>query len=105
VPQSDVDVYVDRLRERARASATARLYRSALTTVATNMPGGDPAPRSTSPTLLMTGEKDPVVVPRLAEGLERGGDDMRFESIPGAGHFICDTHADVIAARVRSHLG
>ena len=104
VPQSDVDVYVDRLRERARASATARLYRSALTTVATNLPGGGPAPQSTSPTLLMTGEKDPVVVPRLAEGLERGGDDMRFEPIPGAGHFICDTHADVIADRVRSHL-
>jgi hypothetical protein len=29
---------------------------------------------------------------------------MRFEPIPGAGHFVCDTHADLIADRARSHL-
>ena len=104
VSRSDVDVYVDRLREHARASATSRLYRSALTTVVTSLRGADPEPRSASPTLLMTGEKDPVVIPRLAVGLERGGDDMRFEPIRGAGHFICDTHADLIADRARSHL-
>ena len=29
---------------------------------------------------------------------------MRFELLPGAGHFVCDTHPQAVAARVRSHL-
>jgi len=105
VPQADVDVYVDRLREPARASATARLYRSYLSTVTTVVRGGRPEPRSLSPTLLMIGEKDPAVSTKFGRGIERGGDDMRFEPIPGAGHFVCDTHADLVADRARSHLG
>jgi pimeloyl-ACP methyl ester carboxylesterase len=104
VPQEDVDVYVRRLREPARAAATARLYRSYLSTLAATVRGGAPEPRSSAPTLLMIGENDPAVTPRIAAGLDRGGEDMRFELIPGAGHFVCDTHAGVIADRARTHL-
>jgi pimeloyl-ACP methyl ester carboxylesterase len=104
VPPEEVEVYVDRLREPARAAATARLYRSYLTTLATTVRGGRPEPRSSAPTLLMIGEKDPAVSTKLANGLEAGGDDMRFERIDGAGHFVCDTHAGLIAERARSHL-
>ena len=45
-----------------------------------------------------------AVTPRLAEGLDRGGDQHRFELIPRAGHFLCDTHANVVADRVRAFL-
>ena len=52
----------------------------------------------------MIGARDQAVTPKLAAGIERGGDDMRSESIPGAGHFVCDTHAHVVAERLRSFL-
>jgi pimeloyl-ACP methyl ester carboxylesterase len=104
VPAHDVEVFAARLREPARASATTRLYRAYLRTLAAVIRRAEPEPRSPVPTLLMIGENDMAVTPRLAEGLHRGGDDLRFELLPGAGHFVCDTHPQAVAARVRSHL-
>ena len=104
VPAHEVDVYMDRLREPARASATTRLYRAYLRTLAATVRGAAPEPRSTTPTLLMIGARDQAVTPRLAAGIEHGGDDMRSEILPGAGHFLCDTHPHVVAERVRSFL-
>ena len=50
------------------------------------------------PALLMIGENDQPVTPRLAEGFDN------FEPIRGAGHFVCDTHAHVLVERMRSFL-
>ena len=104
VPAEDVEVYAERLRDPARASATTRLYRSYLRTLATTVRGAAPEARTSVPALLMIGALDMAVTPRLGAGIERGGDDMRFEPIPGAGHFVCDTHANVVAERLRSFL-
>jgi pimeloyl-ACP methyl ester carboxylesterase len=104
VPAEDVAIYVDRLREPARAAATTRLYRSYLATLTRAVRRAAPEPRTSVPTLLMIGENDMPVTPRLAEGLDRGGDDLRFELLPGAGHFVCDTHAHVVADRIGSFL-
>ena len=98
VPAEDVAIYIDRLREPARAAATTRLYRSYLRTLLTAVKGGAEEPRTTVPLLLMIGENDQAVTPRLAEGFEN------FELLPGAGHFVCDTHAHLVADRVRSFL-
>ena len=100
----DVEAFAARLREPARAAATTRLYRAYLRTLATTARGAAAEPRSTVPTLLMIGARDLAVTPKLAEGFERGGEDMRVEIVPGAGHFICDTHPQLVAARVREHL-
>ena len=100
VPAEDVATYV----ERASGSATTRLYRSYLSTLASAVRGAAPEPRTPRDVLLMIGENDMPVTPRLAEGLDRGGDHLRFELLPGAGHFVCDTHAHVVAERVRSFL-
>jgi pimeloyl-ACP methyl ester carboxylesterase len=104
VPAEDVAIYAERLREPARASATTRLYRSYLRTLVSAVRGDEPEARTPLPLLLMIGANDMAVTPRLAEGLDRGGDDLRFELLPGAGHFMCDTHAHVVAERVRSFL-
>lgn len=105
ISAQDVEVFTARLREPARASATTRLYRAYLRTVATSARGNaTPEPRSTVPTLLMIGERDMAVTPKLATGFEQAGEDMRAEVVPGAGHFICDTHPQLVAARVREHL-
>ena len=90
--------YVARLREPARAQATTRLYRSYLRTLRATVRGGTEEPRPRSEVLLCIGEKDQLVSPRLGAGLPN------FEVIRGAGHFVCDTHANVVAERIRSFL-
>jgi pimeloyl-ACP methyl ester carboxylesterase len=102
VPAHDVEVFAARLR--AHPSATTRLYRAHLRTLAATARGGAPEPRSTVPTLLMIGARDMAVTPELAAGFEHVGADTRTEVVPGAGHFIPDTHPQLVAARVRSHL-
>jgi pimeloyl-ACP methyl ester carboxylesterase len=104
VPAEDVAIFVERFREPARASATTRLYRAYLRTLASTARGAAPEPRSSTPTLLLRGEKDLAIAPALTEGIERGGADMRAERLPGAGHFMCDTHPAAVAERVRAHL-
>jgi pimeloyl-ACP methyl ester carboxylesterase len=90
--------YVARLREPARAQATTRLYRSYLRTLRATVRGGTEVPRPQSEVLLCIGEEDQLVSPRLGAGLPN------FEVIRGAGHFVCDTHANVVAERIRSFL-
>jgi len=98
------EVYVDRLRDRRRAEASTRLYRSYLRTLRDAVREQAEEPRTNNEVLLMIGENDMAVTPRLAEGLDRGGDHLRFEVLPRAGHFVCDTHAHVVADRMRSFL-
>jgi pimeloyl-ACP methyl ester carboxylesterase len=62
------------------------------------MKGGTKEPRAPAEMLLCIGENDQAVTPRLAEGFDN------FELLPGAGHFVCDTHAHVVADRIRSFL-
>ncbi len=105
LPAEDVEVFAAPLREPARAAATTRLYRAYLRTVVATARGSNPPePRLTVPTLLMIGARDMAVTPKLAAGFEHAGDDARTEVVPGAGHFICDTHPQLVAARVREHL-
>jgi pimeloyl-ACP methyl ester carboxylesterase len=90
----DPEVYVARLRDPARADATKRLYRSYMRTLRDTLKGGSQEPRAEA--LLCIGERDRAVTPRLGAGMPN------FEPIPGAGHFVCDTHAHVVADRIRS---
>jgi pimeloyl-ACP methyl ester carboxylesterase len=94
----DAAVYVDRLREPARADATTRLYRSYLRSLRDTVRPQGEEPRTDIPILLCIGEKDQAVTPRLGAGMPD------FEVIPDAGHFLCDTHANVVAERIRSFL-
>jgi len=92
------EVYTDRLREPARAQATTRLYRSYLRTLRDSVKRGPEEPRPRSEVLLCIGENDQAVTPRLGQGMPN------FEPIPGAGHFVCDTHANVVADRIRAFI-
>jgi pimeloyl-ACP methyl ester carboxylesterase len=104
VPAHEVDAFTERFRDPERAAATTRLYRAYLRTLVTAARGGPREPCSTVPTLLMIGARDQAVSPKLTAGIEHGGANMRTEVVPGAGHFMCDTHPQLVAARVRTHL-
>jgi pimeloyl-ACP methyl ester carboxylesterase len=90
----DPTPYVARLR----ADATTRLYRSYLRMVRNVVQGRAREPRTAVPSRLLIGESDAAVTPRLGEGFDG------FELIPRAGHFLCDTHANVVADRIDSFL-
>ena len=83
---------------RLRDDVTKRLYRSYLRSLRDAVKGGPEEPRATVPLLLLIGEHDQAVTPRLGRGLEN------FEVIRGAVHFVCDTHAHVVADRIDSFL-
>jgi pimeloyl-ACP methyl ester carboxylesterase len=104
VAAEDAAAYLDRLRDPSRAAATTQLYRSYLKSLASAVRRAAPEPRTPVPTLLLIGENDRAVSPRLAAGIEHGGADLRAEIIPGAGHLVCDTHAGVVADRIASFL-
>jgi pimeloyl-ACP methyl ester carboxylesterase len=90
--------YVDRLRDQRHAEASTRLYRSYLRTLRDVVRGGAEEPKSDVPALLCIGENDQAVTPRLGAGFPN------FEILPGAGHFVCDSHANLVADRIRSWL-
>jgi pimeloyl-ACP methyl ester carboxylesterase len=92
----DAAPYVDRLRAPERADATTRLYRSYLRTLGRTVMRRAQEPRPDGEVLLTIGANDQAVTPRLGEGFPR------FEILPGAGHFVCDTHAPEVAERIRS---
>ncbi len=81
-PKDELDRYVEAVRHPGALPAMIHYYRALLRY---------PRPRTiciTAPTLLIWGERDPALVPQLAEGLERGVPNLRVERIPEATHWV-----------------
>ena len=60
--------------------------------------------RLTVPTLLLFGERDRYVSPRLLPGYEPHADQMRVELVPDSGHFIVDEKPELVIDRARGFL-
>ncbi|HEY2636436.1 MAG TPA: alpha/beta hydrolase [Solirubrobacteraceae bacterium] len=96
------EVYAAVLREPARARATSLLYRSYLKTAAASLRGDRFAGRRlTVPTRLLSGGADLAIPPDWVLGLEAHADDGRSEIVPGASHWLPESHPDLIVARAR----
>ncbi len=101
----DLDAFARRFADPARADATARLYRASLFgEVPGLMRGRYDDQRLRPPTLLMFGERDAVMTPRMLQGFERHADDMRLEVVPEAGHFIAEDSPEIVASRALEFL-
>ena len=103
VPQADVEVFVERLREPARAHATARLYRSYQRSLAGVTRGSYRSLRLQTPTRLLFGRSDQAFPRAALAGFAPHADDMELELVPG-GHFLADLHPELVAERARSFL-
>jgi pimeloyl-ACP methyl ester carboxylesterase len=102
----DVSPYTDRLCDVRRARASVQLYRTFLTREVPALLAGRYADeRLRVPTLLLVGERDPVITPRLVAGYESHTDDMTVEVIRGAGHFLPESHPAEVARAVRRLAG
>jgi pimeloyl-ACP methyl ester carboxylesterase len=99
-----VDVYLDRLREPARSEATSALYRYYLSAFARAPRSPFRSERLTVPTLLLFGEKDIYVSPKILEGGEQHADELHIELVPDSGHFIANEKPKLVARRALAFL-
>jgi pimeloyl-ACP methyl ester carboxylesterase len=96
----DIRVFVDRLREPARAEASALLYRTfVLNEQARIARGRYRAQRLRTPTRMLFGTRDPVLTPRMLQGYEPYADDISVELVDEAGHFIAEDCPELVAER------
>ena len=79
------------------AEAASQYYRQFLTRELLRGPSG----RLSIPTRLLQGRRDPIGT-RLAEGLDRHGDDALTMLLEGCGHFVPEERPADVAAAVRS---
>jgi pimeloyl-ACP methyl ester carboxylesterase len=105
ISEPDLDVFLAQFREPARAGAASRLYRTYGRLFLEGIRGGRwRDQRLTVPTLLMFGENDLYVTPRLIDGHERHAPEMEVELVPDCGHFIVDEEPDLVARRALAFL-
>lgn len=104
-PEADARVYLDRMRDPARAEAGSRWYRSFQTAEALRWLRGEYAGhRVTVPVRWVTGLDDPVITPNLHRHYARRCDDVAFETVPGVGHWIVEQAPDLVLDRIRTFL-
>jgi pimeloyl-ACP methyl ester carboxylesterase len=100
-----IEIYLDQFREPARAEASMKLYRYYLRTFARGVRGGGYRDRRLSvPTLLLFGEGDRYVSPKLLRGFEAHADEMKLELVPDSGHFLVDEKPDLVSRRALAFL-
>jgi pimeloyl-ACP methyl ester carboxylesterase len=92
-----VRLYSDCLREPVQAAASARLYRTFLTREFAPLAAGRyRAARLRAPTLLVCGQRDPVIRPAQLAGPVPQADELRIRWLPGVGHFVPEERPEVV---------
>lgn len=104
--EADLELFLARLREPARARASGSLYRGLILPEAARIARGKYRDvRLTTPTVLLTGSDDPVMRLELLGGYEDHTDDFRIEVVEGASHFIADDQPDAVVAHALELIG
>ena len=88
--EEDIEVFVARFREPARARADFPSTAASSCARPGESWAGIPEHRLTTPTRLLAGAQDPVVRPRFLGGYQDYPDDLALEIVDGASHFIAD---------------
>ena len=97
-------LYAQSFREPARADAIVKLYRYYQRALREGVAGRWRSERLTVPTVVLFGERDRYLTPKLLPGYEPFADDMRVELVPDSGHFIADEKPDLVIERTRDWL-
>jgi pimeloyl-ACP methyl ester carboxylesterase len=100
----EIESFTERLKgERARASEL--LYRTFLLREVVPVAAGRYAGlRLDVPTLLLVGERDPVIPTRFVREQAARADALELELVPEAGHFIVDENPELVADRTLRFL-
>lgn len=100
----EIDRYAARFTDPARAEAVVDLYRYYQRALREGISRRWRRHRLSVPTLLLFGERDISLSPKLLPGYEPYADDMRVELVPDSGHFIVDEKPDMVIDRTRAWL-
>lgn len=100
VPEEDISAYLARLRDEVALDAAINWYRPESNRLATA-----DVPKISVPTLYIWGDQDATVGRAAAEATaEYVTGPYRFETIPGAGHFLTDQSAEQVTQLIVSHI-
>jgi pimeloyl-ACP methyl ester carboxylesterase len=99
----EIEVYLDPLRRLHAASATAKRYRRQVAEVMW-FSRRYKRLRVDVPTLHLVGEKDPIIEVRESEFLRTHANDLLFEVVPRAGHFLPEERPDWVRERLLEYL-
>ncbi|MEU7530689.1 alpha/beta hydrolase [Saccharothrix sp. NPDC042600] len=98
---ADVEIFLERLRDPARAKAGSLLYRKLITPESRRiLTGRYKKAHLKTPTRVLLGTQDPVVRPDLVHGYEDQADDLEVVAVPGAAHFVPEERPKDVVARV-----
>jgi pimeloyl-ACP methyl ester carboxylesterase len=101
---AELELYVDSFREPARADAVVQLYRYYQRALREGVAQRWRDTRLTVPTLILFGERDRYVTPRLLAGYEPHAEDLRVELVPDSGHFVINEKPELVIERAREFL-
>jgi pimeloyl-ACP methyl ester carboxylesterase len=93
----DLELFIERFREPARARAGSALYRHFIQPEAARILSGSYRnTRLATPTRVLVGADDPNIRLEFLHGYEEYVDDLTLEFIDGASHFVADERPDVV---------
>jgi pimeloyl-ACP methyl ester carboxylesterase len=105
LPEEDMRLYIERMREPGHAEAGSRWYRSFQTREMVRwMRGEYDDARVEVPVRWLTGTKDPVITPDLADGYADHIADFEVELVDGVGHWIVHQRPELVLDRLRAFL-
>lgn len=109
VPEQDVRMYIERMRQPGHAEAGSRWYRTFQTSEALRWLRGEfeleDGVRLDIPVRWLHGTGDPVITPELLEGYADRITDFDLELVDGVGHWIVEQRPELVLDRLRAFLG
>ncbi|WP_375487173.1 alpha/beta fold hydrolase [uncultured Mycobacterium sp.] len=105
LPDDDLQIYADCMREPGHAVAGSRWYRSFQTTEAMRWLRGEyDHARVDVPVRWLHGMGDPVITPDLLRGYAERISDFELELVDGVGHWIVEQRPELVLDRLRTFL-
>jgi pimeloyl-ACP methyl ester carboxylesterase len=105
VPEEDLRLYGDCMRQPGHAEASSRWYRSFQTREMLSwMRGEFDDARVDVPVRWLSGTEDPVIIPDLLRGYGDRISDFEVELVEGVGHWIVEQRPELVLDRLRKFL-
>jgi pimeloyl-ACP methyl ester carboxylesterase len=105
LPEDDVAMYTECMRQPGHAVAGSRWYRSFQTTESMRwMRGEFDNTHVGVPVRWLSGTADPVITPDLLDGYAKHISDFEVELVDGVGHWIVEQRPDLVLDRLRAFL-
>ena len=105
LPEDDVAMYLECMRQPGRAVAGSRWYRTFQSTEMLRWLRGEfDDVRVDVPVRWLSGTADPVLTPDLIDGYAKHISDFEVELVDGVGHWIVEQRPDLVLDRLRAFL-